>query len=84
LRDVLNNSAAKIEMERQQWPTEPNAKIHAAWNHEQATRRDKATALAVSDASMDSDRSIKMENYHLIIDGFEGIFERQLSLHRRI
>jgi len=47
-------------MERQQTAPKPNSEVHATWYHEQTTRRDKAAALTISDASMDGDRSIEM------------------------
>jgi hypothetical protein len=71
-------------MECQQSSAEPNAEVHAARYHEQTTWRDKATAFAFSDTSMDRDRSVEVQDYQLIIDSFEGIFEWRLSLQRCI
>ena len=51
-------------MKCQQSATKPDAEVHATWYHEQTTRRDKATALAISDAPMDGDRSVEMQDYH--------------------
>jgi hypothetical protein len=71
----LNKRAAEKEMERLQSSAEPDTEVHATRRHEQTTWRDKATALAFADTSMDRDWSVEMQNYELIFDSVEGIFE---------
>jgi hypothetical protein len=84
LRDLFNERTAKIEMERQQGSAEPNSEVHTAGYHEQSTWLDKVAAFALSDTSMDRDRSVEMKDYQLIIDGLVGVFEWRLSLQRCI